>query len=152
MQDDLTVDGQQIFMLGNEEWDAALRSNIWCGLPLCSPRTRPLVEAMLRFTRVHSEAFRLALCRDSSFAKTWTVMNLLVTPDGWRRVHVECVRCGACGTTQMIANPTVSDLYLGVADWAGVMKRATVAGPVRCVRCKENLPRFAIWAEVLEDE
>lgn len=146
------VNNQQILLLGDDEWDKALRSGRWRELSLCYPRTRPVIEAMLRFTRAHSDAFRLGLCRDGAFAKTWTVISLLITQDGWQRVHVERVRCGACDAKLVIANPTVADLYLGVKDWAEAMRRATVSGAVRCVRCNESLPRFAIWAELLKDE
>jgi hypothetical protein len=79
-------------------------------------------------------------------------MHLFAVQDGWQRVHVERVQCAACGTWQMIANPTDADLYLGVKDWAGVMKRATASGSLRCVRCNQSLPRFAIWAEAVDDE
>ena len=151
MTNELTVDGQQILSLGDDEWDAALRDGVWGGLPLYHPRTKPAIEAMLRFTRAHSEAFRLAMCR-GVYAKTWTVMHLIAVPDGWQRVHVERIQCGACGTTQMIANPTDADLYLDVKDWAGVMKRATASGSLRCVQCNQSLPRFAIWTEAVNDE
>lgn len=152
MHCELTIDGQQMFLLGDEEWNAALHDGVWGELPLCSSRDRAVAEAMLWFTRAHRDAFQLALCRDGLFAKSWTVINLLATQHGWQRVHVERVRCDACGVTQMIANPTVADLYLSVKDWANVMKRATADGAVCCVRCGEKLPRFAIWAEIIENE
>lgn len=151
MPSELTIDSQQMTLLSDAEWDTALRSGKWGELSLYYPRTQPVVEAMLRFTRAHSDTFRLALCRDGAFAKTWTVISLLSTQDGWQRVHVERVRCNVCDSTLMIANPTVADLYLGVKDWAEAMRRATASGPVRCVHCHKSLPRFAIWAE-LKDE
>lgn len=152
MPNELTVDNQQMLLLCENEWAVALHDGVWGDLPLYHPRTKPVIEAMLRFTRAHDDMFRLALCRDGVHAKTWTVMNLLATGGGWQRVHVERVRCDACGAKLMVANPTVADLYLGVKEWAEVMRRATASGSLRCVQCNESLPRFAIWAELIKDE
>ncbi|HEY3566743.1 MAG TPA: hypothetical protein VGP73_02330 [Thermoanaerobaculia bacterium] len=152
MSNELTVDNQQMFLLSDDEWDTALRDGVWEDLLLFYPPTKPLIEAMLRFTRAHGDAFRLALFRDGPYIKTWAVIHLLATRYGWQRVFVERVQCDACGAKLMIANPTVADLYFGVENWAELMKRATASGSLRCIQCGEKLPRFAIWVEALKDE
>lgn len=81
MQSELTVNDQQMFLLSDEEWDTSLREETWNDLLLCSPRTRSMVDAMLKFTRSHSDVFLLALSKDGPFAKSWTVMNLFEARD-----------------------------------------------------------------------
>ncbi len=152
MTSELKIDGQHILLLDDDEWDVALRDGFWGDLPVCHPLTKPVIEAMSRFTRAHSEAFRLVISKNSVHAKTWMVMNLFAVKDGWQRVQIERVQCGTCGTEQWIANPTDAELYLGVKEWAELMKRATASGSLHCVQCNQRLPRFAIWAEAVSDE
>lgn len=78
-------------------------------------------------------------------------MNLLVGRGEWLRVYVERVKCSVCGAELLIANPAVADLYLGAKDWVDAMRNATASGSMRCVRCGGDLPRFTIWAELLDE-
>lgn len=152
MVSEMAVDGQQMFLLDDLEWERAVALGEWRQIGLVSPGTRPLLEAMLRFSRSRREAFRLAICRDSDFIKYWHVIHLIKTSYGWQRVHVERVTCSTCGINQWIANPTVADLYLGVLDWFDARERAMSAGPIPCIGCGAPLPRFAVWSEVYKSE
>lgn len=81
MQGGTIVDGQQMFLLRDEEWNSALEYGTWGELPLYSPSLNHITRSKLKFARSHPSEFRLALCRDSPFRKTWTVMTLFWVQD-----------------------------------------------------------------------
>lgn len=152
MHDEMILDGQQIFLLEDSEWDVVIDSGSWAGRPVHHPETRSWVASRLAFTRAHSAKFLLGICRRSQYINWWEVISLVSADEGWRRVQVERVVCGTCGTMQLIANPTISDLYLGMDDWWRVMRDATANGSLGCANCGSALPRFALWTEVVADE
>jgi hypothetical protein len=152
MKNEKATDGQKMFLLDDHEWDQALSLGAWRSLRLGYPETRELERAMLRFAQSHKNQFVLALYLATKVAKSWSVVTLISSPYGWQRVQIERVRCSTCGAVQSIANPTVTDLYLGVADWHQEVRRAMASGSVGCVRCGAQLPRFAVWSEVYLDE
>lgn len=146
----LTVDGQPIVVPSDGDWSVVVEGGLWEGVPAFYPRTKPIVVEMLRFVRAHPGVFSLGLYKHGSHAKTWTAITLFASSEGWRRVHVERVRCGECGAAHATANPTVADLFLGV----DLKDRKTMLSfeKERCARCGNSLPRPAIWSELLSGE
>lgn len=148
---ELTLDGQPFVVPGDSTWDDIIASGSWGGLPVFYSNTKPIIVEMLRFVREHAEAFSLGLCKHGPFAKTWTAMTLFQGTQP-RRVHIERVRCGACGAMQTIANPVVADLFLGVDANNEAFARAFHAERVQCARCTGELPRPAVWTELASTE
>jgi hypothetical protein len=107
---------------------------------------RDLLAALRWFVRAHRGAFALALYRPGPWGE-WLPLVLLRRAPGWQRVHIEHVRCARCGWWGATANPTVSDLYLGVPNQTAVLAAAWALAPAPCPACHAPLPRRAIWAE-----
>jgi ribosomal protein S27AE len=145
----LTLDGQQFNLPRGRTWDDIIESGTWNGLPVFFPRTKHIVVEMLRFTREHAEAFSLGLCMHGPRAKMWTWMTLFGLDAQPRRVHIERARCEACGAMQVIANPEAAELFLGVEARDEAVARARQAARVSCGRCAAELPRPAVWTELL---
>jgi hypothetical protein len=147
VQDCLLVDGQQMVAPNSAAWDSIIREGSFDTLPVYYAQTKHIVDELLRFTKYHADEFKLGLCKDGPYANVWSVVCLFRTDDGWQRVHVEQVQCAGCGQQWTIANPTVTELYLGVPQKWDSLARAFARERVRCRQCGSDLPRFGIWAE-----
>ena len=77
----------------------------------------------------------------------WLV--LLKTSDGLQRVHLEGLECVKCHTSVNAANPTIVDLYTCLPSKYDALDRGWAHPPVPCPVCGAELPRRAIWAEVV---
>jgi len=145
---ELTLDDQPFVIPCEAAWDDIVKGGSWDGLPAFYPHTRPMVVELLRFAREHVEFFSLGLCKHGPFAKAWTAMTLFKGAQ-IRRVHIERVQCEKCGAMHVIANPAVSELFLGVDAQDEAFAHASRAPQVRCTQCAGELPRPAVWAELL---
>jgi hypothetical protein len=77
----------------------------------------------------------------------WLV--LLKTSVGFQRVHLEELECAKCRTKVNAANPTIVDLYPGLPSEYDALDRGWAHPAVGCPVCGAELPRRAIWAEVV---
>lgn len=77
----------------------------------------------------------------------WLV--LLKTSVGLQRVHLEELECVKCRAKVNAANPTIVDLYLGLPSRYDALDRGWAHPAVGCPVCGAELPRRAIWAEVV---
>lgn len=79
----------------------------------------------------------------------WLV--LLKTSVGFQRVHLEELECTKCRAKVTVANPTIVDLYLGLPSRYDALDRGWAHPAVGCPVCGAELPRRAIWAEVVSE-
>lgn len=80
----------------------------------------------------------------------WLV--LLKTSVGLQRVHLEGLECTKCHANINVANPTIVDLYLGLPSRYDALDRGWAHPAVGCPVCGAELPRRAIWAEVVSEK
>jgi hypothetical protein len=143
----LVVDEQTLLVPGSLEWPALIERGELDGAAIHSPRTRPLLDAMLAMTARFPGSFKVGLYRAGKTQAVWVAVLLLAFRGGWQRVHLERLTCTHCRWQGLAANPSEPGLYLLVADRFEAARRAQALPRVGCPRCGNTLPRPAIWAE-----
>jgi hypothetical protein len=143
-----TIDKQEVLIPDIEGWELLKKSPEIDGVPLLLGKQDLLkiVWDTLEFVRKHPE-FKLVLCPNSKVKKSWLPCVVLLTTIGWQRVGIEKLTCEVCNWQGATANPLFADLYVNVPDKLNVIKATSRHPEQPCPRCKNKLPRCAIWVE-----
>lgn len=145
-----TIDGGEIVVPNEEGW-AELGERPEVDGRALGRTMLDWVAATLQVVRRHPE-MTLGLYVPGPGFPEWLPIVLLQLGTEWQRVHLEWLTCTACGWHGWTANPTLSDLYAGVADRRAALEKGWQHPVLPCPRCGSKLPRHPIWTEGIQAE
>lgn len=142
----IRVDGQEMVLPSSREWAMILSTYNFRDIPALTAGTEGIAKEFLDLTNKYPKFFSLGLEKNKSL-KFWMPFLLYKEGDRFQRVHIESVKCPACGVRQKIANPAEPSLYFSLTNGTELLRKSFCIRRVSCPRCGGDFDRPAIWVE-----
>lgn len=139
-----TIHGQTMFVLPREKLIRLVGNVEMLDEVIKFKLVKDVILKEARFI-VKENDLNLSLCFSNLFGRFWSYLILII--DGrYYRIHIEQIKCEFCDWEGVIANPYISDNYIGLnqEDRVKAKEAAMSLNLLNCPSCNSKLPRPAI--------